>query len=102
MWTGDIPAISKIMNITGHNSYMGCRFCYLKGTYCQNSNHVYYPCTIPKGYENSNYDPLNLTKRTEHTFYQDVLLIENEQKILKKKKYIKQKGKNLLIYNIII
>jgi len=25
-WTGDIPALSKIMNITGHNSYSGCRF----------------------------------------------------------------------------
>ncbi len=26
-WTDDIPALSKVMNITGHNSYSGCRFC---------------------------------------------------------------------------
>ena len=26
-WTGDIPALSKVMNITGHNSYSGYRFC---------------------------------------------------------------------------
>ena len=72
MWTGDISAISKIM----HNSYMSCQFCYLKGTYCQHSNHMYYPCTMPKNYENSNYNPSDLPKRTEHTFYWDVLLIE--------------------------
>ncbi len=26
-WTGNIPALSKVMNITGHNSYSDCRFC---------------------------------------------------------------------------
>ena len=30
-WTGDIPALSKGMNITGHNSYSGCRFCDIQG-----------------------------------------------------------------------
>ncbi|CAH1760518.1 8935_t:CDS:2 [Entrophospora sp. SA101] len=25
-WTGDIPAVTKIMCFTGHNSYQGCRF----------------------------------------------------------------------------
>jgi len=41
-WTGDIPALSKIMFLTGHNSYMGCRFYNLRGTLGSN-NHVYYP-----------------------------------------------------------
>ena len=91
MWTGDIPAISKLMNITGHNSYMGCRFCYLKGIYCYNSKHVYYPCTMPKNYKDSDYDPLNLPKRTEHSFKQYILLIENEQRVVEKKDLIRQK-----------
>src|SRR5256714_1827709 len=29
-WTGDIPALTAIMNITGHNSYSGCRFVIFK------------------------------------------------------------------------
>ncbi|GES92308.1 transposase domain-containing protein [Rhizophagus clarus] len=33
MWTGDIPAITKIMCLSGHNSYTACRFCYLRGVY---------------------------------------------------------------------
>jgi len=42
-WTGDIPALTKIMNITGHNSYSGCRFCDIKGIYSQKHKHVYFP-----------------------------------------------------------
>ncbi|GBC35781.2 hypothetical protein GLOIN_2v1644898 [Rhizophagus irregularis DAOM 181602=DAOM 197198] len=25
-WTGDVPALSKSLNLSGHNSYKGCRF----------------------------------------------------------------------------
>jgi hypothetical protein len=31
------------MNITGHNSYSGCRFCDIKGVYSQKHRHIYYP-----------------------------------------------------------
>lgn len=41
-WTGDIPALTKLMNITGHNSYSGCRFCDIKGVYSQKYKHVYF------------------------------------------------------------
>jgi hypothetical protein len=41
-WTGDIPALTKIMNITGHNSYSGCRFCDIRGVYSKKHNHVYF------------------------------------------------------------
>jgi hypothetical protein len=30
------------MNITGHNSYSGCRFCDIKGVYSQKHKHVYF------------------------------------------------------------
>ncbi len=26
-WTSNIPILSKVMNITGYNSYSDCRFC---------------------------------------------------------------------------
>ena len=31
------------MNITGHNSYCGCRFCNIEGVYSQKYRHVYFP-----------------------------------------------------------
>jgi hypothetical protein len=30
------------MNITGHNSYSGCRFCDIRGTYSPKYKHVYF------------------------------------------------------------
>jgi len=30
------------MNITGHNSYSGCRFCNIQGIYSQKYKHIYY------------------------------------------------------------
>jgi hypothetical protein len=31
------------MNITGHNSFSGCRFCEIQGVYSQKYKHVYFP-----------------------------------------------------------
>lgn len=41
-WTGDIPALTKIMNVTGHNSYSGCRLCKIQGIHSEKYNHIYY------------------------------------------------------------
>ena len=30
------------MNITGHNSYSGCRFCNIQGIYSHKYKHIYY------------------------------------------------------------
>jgi hypothetical protein len=97
IWTGDIPAITKIMHLTGHNSYMGCRFCYLKGVYCQQSRHVYYPCSMPVSEDSDNqviqnFDPLNLPKWTPHAFELDILNIENEHQNTIKQSLIKNSG----------
>ena len=32
-WSGNTPALTKLMGLTGHNSYKGCRYCNLKGIY---------------------------------------------------------------------
>ncbi|GET00247.1 transposase domain-containing protein [Rhizophagus clarus] len=42
-WTGNLPALSKILCLIGHNSYSGCRFCNLQGTLNETNRHVYYP-----------------------------------------------------------
>ncbi len=30
------------MNVTGHNSYSGCRFCNIQGIYSNKYKHIYY------------------------------------------------------------
>lgn len=79
------------MCVTGHNSYVGCRFCYLKGVYCKPSRHVYFPCKMPNGVDDADYDPSNLNKRTTSSFYQDILLVNNSEGE-ERKNYIKQTG----------
>ncbi|CAB4399081.1 unnamed protein product [Rhizophagus irregularis] len=48
-YTGDIPGLTKLMCLTGHNSYQGCRYCNIRGIW---SNHIYYPTTPPNNFEN--------------------------------------------------
>ena len=76
LWTGDIPAISKLVNLMGHNAYMGCRFCNICGVY---SNHIYYPLNRKHALDNSHiiYDPYNLPYRNHEEYLQDVKDIEN-------------------------
>ncbi|GES76293.1 transposase domain-containing protein [Rhizophagus clarus] len=44
-WSGDTPALAKLMCTTGHNSYQGCQYCDLRGIW---ENHVYFPIKPPK------------------------------------------------------
>ncbi|CAG8490345.1 27706_t:CDS:2 [Dentiscutata erythropus] len=44
-WSGDMPALTKLIGLTGHNSYSGCCYCNIIGIY---SSHVYYPIKPPK------------------------------------------------------
>src|SRR6266498_2424166 len=53
-WTDDIPALSKVMNITGYNSYLGCRFCDIKGIYSEKHKHIYFPTDLKKIYTKKN------------------------------------------------
>jgi hypothetical protein len=64
-WSGDTPGISKLASLTGHNSYMACRYCDLRGIH---NNHVYYPTTPPSDKVNPPYDPSNLPKRTHNDY----------------------------------
>lgn len=64
-WSGDTPGLSKLALLTGHNSYMACRYCDIRGIY---NNHIYYPTTSPSKQINEIYDPLNLPKRTHKDY----------------------------------
>jgi len=43
------------MNITGHNSYSGCRFCEIQGTYSQKHKHIYFPTNSKTNYIKKNH-----------------------------------------------
>ncbi|CAG8764554.1 17043_t:CDS:1, partial [Racocetra persica] len=60
-WSSDIPGLTKIMCLTRHNSYRGCRYCNLKGV-C--TNHIYYPTTPPTDVNTMRYCASNLPSRT--------------------------------------
>lgn len=69
-WTGDLPAISKILYLTGHNSYSGCRLCNLRGTLNEMNRHVYYPLQ-------QNIDPIRLPIRTHDEMLTSINQIEH-------------------------
>src|SRR6266542_793579 len=53
-WTDNILTLSKVMNITGHNSYSGCRFCDIKGIYSEKHKHIYFLTDLKKIYTKKN------------------------------------------------
>lgn len=63
------------MNITGHNSISGCRFCEIKGVYSQKHKHVYFP-------SKETYAKKNHTDWLSHLNEIDVASIPKEKKLL--------------------
>jgi hypothetical protein len=74
------------MNITGHNSYNGCRFCNVEGVYSYKYKHVYFP---PK----SNYTNKNHSDWIKQADEVEAATTDKEKKILERKY-----GNYLLIY----
>jgi hypothetical protein len=87
-----MPAVSKLMCMAGHNAYLGCRFCYLKGVYSVESRHVYYPCSMASNSNIVDFDPKELPKRTENDFLNDISNIINETNKSTRASYIKNTG----------
>jgi hypothetical protein len=69
--SGDLPALAKVMCTTGHNSYKACRFCYIRGIYCQKNRHVYFPLKPPTGMQGNQYDPNDLPLRNHEDYVRD-------------------------------
>ena len=86
VWTGDIPALSKVMNIMGHNSYSGCRFCDIKEIYSEKYKHIYFPIDLKKIY----------IKKNNSTWLTCINEIKTAVTIKEKETLIKQYGN----YNI--
>jgi len=82
-WTGDIPALTKIMNIKGHNSYLGCRFCNIQGIYSEKHKHIYFH-PQKKGSH----------KRNHAEWLSAVIKIEESREGREKEKLIQEYGKN--------
>ena len=74
------------MNITGHNSYWGCRFCNIEGKYSKKFKHTYYPT-------NENY-----INRNHLDWIAYINQIEATKTNQEKKALIKQCGKFLFFY----
>ncbi|GET00693.1 transposase domain-containing protein [Rhizophagus clarus] len=91
---GDMPAISKLMCMTGHNAYLDCRFCYLKGVYSEESRYVYLPCSMPRTSNITDFDPKELLKHTKNNFLNDISKIINETNRTTRLSYIKKTGFN--------
>jgi hypothetical protein len=89
--------MTKVMCLMGHNSYKGCRFCYIKGIFCQHSKHIYYPCAIPKSYKQDDYNPSDLPKRTSSSFNHDIMKIQRERTKNMRNTYMKETGMIMLI-----
>ena len=67
--SGDLPAITKMMGVSGHNSYDHCRFCSVEGYW--HENHVYCPLNSPRDAPAGpklRYDPANLPLRTDDEY----------------------------------
>ena len=60
----DLPAMAKLMGISGHNSLQYCRFCECEGVF---SKHTYCPLQSPHDWskEPFDYDPADLPLRTD-------------------------------------
>jgi hypothetical protein len=76
---GDIPAVSMLMRMKGHNGYSPCRMCNIKGLCLpdSNGNTLYIPLnrsTHPNVTQNptaiKHYDPHHLPLRTHNEFIQ--------------------------------
>ncbi|QRV81075.1 Transposase family Tnp2 protein [Ceratobasidium sp. AG-Ba] len=74
---GDIPAVSKLLAMKGHNAMVPCRTCYTQGVLCRREkNSVYYvPLTLP-GNEDG-YPPDMLLLRTHELFLHHYESLDN-------------------------
>jgi Transposase family tnp2 len=77
-FSGDLPAISKLLCLRGHGSYSPCRCCLMKGTRIHGTrNSKYYPVLVrprrPGQTHEPDYDPLNLPLRTQDNLREHLL-----------------------------
>ncbi|CAB5200844.1 unnamed protein product [Rhizophagus irregularis] len=62
----------------------------LQGVYSEESRHVYFPCSMPRTSDITDFDPKELPKRTEDNFLNDISKIINETNKKTKASVIKE------------
>ncbi len=80
------------MNITGHNSYLGYKFCNIRGIYSQKYKHVYFSTNLKERYTKKNYS----------TWLIHINKIETATTIKEKETLIKQYGMIIIMIICII
>jgi len=100
-WSGDTPGLTKLMCLTGHNSYKGCRFCDIRGIYM---NHIYFPTKPPITKENQyqTYDPKNLPLRTHEQFRDRIFRINTASSTNEKAGLISEFGTFLFFIYVLL
>lgn len=83
------------MYTTGHNSYKACRFCSIRGIYCQGNRHVYFPLKPPMNMSGCQYNSENLPLRTHEDYIRDVTVVKNASGSSRKRK-IQDRGTFIL------
>ncbi|RIA98244.1 hypothetical protein C1645_731794 [Glomus cerebriforme] len=90
--SSDIPALSKVICLSGHNAYYGCHFYYLCEIYSSTAKHIYFPLQPPRGYNGTNYNPNNLPMRSYTSYLQDIEAVENRGRV--RNRIIHEQGVN--------
>ena len=88
-WSGDTPALAKLMYTTGHNSYEGCWYCKLCGIY---ERHVYYSTTPPRNTNGVKYTPEHLPKKMHQDYLENIQTLNKAKNNTQKKQLEKNTG----------
>ena len=95
MWTGNILVITKVLNLTGHNSYMACWFCNICGIYY---NHIYYP--LNSSLHSLSYDILNLPMRSHKEYSENVTNIKEIHSESEKNRQTNLRDNFIILYKL--
>jgi Transposase family tnp2 len=79
---GDMPAMSKLLGLKGHNGYSPCRFCLIRGERNQSARSPYYvplrsPNRTGQPPQDDGWDPRNLPERTITNLFEQLDEIQN-------------------------
>ncbi|KAF8595060.1 hypothetical protein BDV93DRAFT_409447, partial [Ceratobasidium sp. AG-I] len=91
---GDIPAISKLLLLKGHNAITPCRSCLVQGTQCELPGKVVYyvPLTAPEDLEITS--PEDLLMRTHESFLICYDELSREERVGERAKISQEHGIN--------
>ncbi|CUA77976.1 hypothetical protein RSOLAG22IIIB_12956 [Rhizoctonia solani] len=91
---GDIPAVSKLLSMKGHNAKTPCRMCYIQGTLCRlaRSSVYYVPLTPPDAEQEVL--PEDLPLRTHESFLAHYAEIEQAPNNVLQKQLAQRFGLN--------